>query len=81
MCERDSGYTCMPVINCQKKVKSLSSIQVKKEQSAAIIQMVWNGGGSKHDFYETTSIFYERDDFSVSNRRDSEESQFSKRPI
>ena len=35
--------------------------------------MVWNGGGSKHDFYETTRIFNEKDDFSVSNTGDSEE--------
>ena len=45
--------------------------------------MVWNGRVSAHDFYETTRIFYEKDDFSVSDTGDSEEkkNQFSKRPI
>ena len=28
--------------------------------------MVWNGRVSVHDFYETTRIFYEKDDFSFS---------------
>ena len=46
---------------------------MKKEQSAAGIQMVWNGRGSVHDFYETTRIFYEKDDFSFSDTGDSEE--------
>ena len=59
--------------NYQKKEKSLSSIQVKKEQSAAVIQMVWNGRVSVHDLYETTRIFYEKDDFSFSDTGDSEE--------
>ena len=36
---------------------------MKKEQSAAGIQMVWNGRGSVHDFYETTRIFYENRGF------------------
>ena len=71
--EQDRVYTCIPLKNCQKKVKSLSSIQVKKEQSAAVIQMVWNGRVSVHDFYETTRIFYEKDDFSFSDTGDSEE--------
>ena len=35
--------------------------------------MVWNGRVSVHDFYETTRIFYEKDDFSVSDTGDSEE--------
>ena len=35
--------------------------------------MVWNGRVSAHDFYETTRIFYEKDDFSVSDTGDSEE--------
>ena len=34
--------------------------------------MVWNGRVSVHDFYETTRIFYEKDDFSVSDTGDSE---------
>ena len=34
--------------------------------------MVWNGRVSAHDFYETTRIFYEKDDFSVSDTGDSE---------
>ena len=71
--EQDRVYTCIPLKKLQKKVKSLSSIQVKKEQSAAVIQMVWNGRVSVHDFYETTRIFYEKDDFSFSDTGDSEE--------
>ena len=35
--------------------------------------MVWNGRVSVHDFYETTRIFYEKDNFSVSDTGDSEE--------
>ena len=46
---------------------------MKKEQSAAVIQMVWNGRVSAHDFCETTRIFYEKDDFSVSDTGNSEE--------
>ena len=72
VCERDSVYTCMQVIKLLKEGKILiSSIQVKK-QSVAVIQMVWNGRVSAHDFYETTRIFYEKDDFSFSDTGDSE---------
>ena len=39
--------------------------------------MVWNGRVSAHDFYETTRIFYRKDDFSVSDTGDSEE----KKPV
>ena len=39
--------------------------------------MVWNGRVSAHDFYETTRIFYEKDDFSVSDTGDSEEKKNS----
>ena len=35
--------------------------------------MVWNGRVSVHDFYETTRIFYKKDDFSISDTGDSEE--------
>ena len=70
VCERDSVYTCMQVIKLLKEGKILiSSIQVKK-YSVAVIQMVWNGRVSAHDFYETTRIFYEKDDFSVSDTGD-----------
>ena len=74
MYEQDRVYTCIPVKKLSKEGKIfIYSIQVKKEQSAAVIQMVWNGRVSVHDLYETTRIFYEKDDFSFSDTGDSEE--------
>ena len=43
-----------------------------KKKCVAVIQMVWNGRVSAHDFYETTRIFFEKDDFPISNTGDSQ---------
>ena len=63
---------CLPVIELSKKGKLLSSIQVKKIICSSYSVFCMESRVVACDFYETTTIFPEKDDFSVSKTSDSE---------